>query len=210
VTVSIDTYDRAVASAALAAGAAIINDVSGLADPVIAELAAAHDAGLVILHTRTRPKTVDYAGYDDVVADVLTFLTERTALAVSLGVRREAVLLDPGIGYAKLPEDDLAVVRAYPALAALGLPILSGVSRKYFAALVTGRPPNECLPETLATIEAVRGFPGIVRVHDVDEARRFIAVRAVIDGARPYPSYDLDDETSKWVRREQQAESGRG
>lgn len=199
-TVSIDTYEPAVARAALDLGAAIINDVSGLADPAMAELAAEFTAALVILHTRTAPKTVDYHGYDDVVADVESFLRERIGVATALGVGEDAILVDPGIGYAKLPEDDLAVVRAYERIAALGHPILSGVSRKYFAALITDSPPDVCLPETLATLEAVRHQPGIVRVHDVDEARRYIAVRAVIDGTHPYPPYSLDDETSKWVR----------
>jgi dihydropteroate synthase len=201
-TVSVDTYEPAVARAALALGAAIINDVSGLPDPAMAELAAEHDAALVILHTRTAPKTVDYHGYDDVVADVEAFLRDRVAVALAAGVRDDALLLDPGIGYAKLPEDDLAVVRAYDRIGALGHPILSGVSRKYFAALITGSPPDVCLPETLATLEAVRQQPGIVRVHDVDEVRRYLAVRAVIDGTLPYPAYSLDDETSKWVRTE--------
>jgi dihydropteroate synthase len=199
-TVSIDTYEPAIARAALELGAAIVNDVSGLPDPAMAELAAEFEAALVILHTRTAPKTVDYHGYDDVVADVEVFLRERIAVATANGVREDAILVDPGIGYAKLPEDDLAVVRAYDRIAALGHPILSGVSRKYFAALITGSSPDVCLPETLATLEAVRHQPGIVRVHDVDEVRRYIAVRAVIDGTHPYPPYSLDDETSKWVR----------
>jgi dihydropteroate synthase len=199
-TVSVDTYEPDIARAALALGAAIINDVSGLPDPTMAELAAEYDAALVILHTRTAPKTVDYHGYDDVVADVETFLRARVAVARAAGVHEDAILLDPGIGYAKLPEDDLAVVRAYERIGALGHPILSGVSRKYFAALITGSSPDVCLPETLATVEAVRAQPGIVRVHDVDEVRRYIAVRAVIDGTLPYPPYSLDDETSKWVR----------
>jgi dihydropteroate synthase len=198
--VSVDTYEPAVARAALALGAAIINDVSGLPDPAMAELAAEFDAALVILHTRTAPKTVDYHGYDDVVADVELFLRDRVTVALAAGVHEDAILLDPGIGYAKLPEDDLAVVRAYERFGALGHPILSGVSRKYFAALITGSSPDVCLPETLATLEAVRHQPGIVRVHDVDEVQRYIAVRAVIDGTLPYPPYSLDDETSKWVR----------
>jgi dihydropteroate synthase len=199
-TVSVDTAEPVVARAALALGASLINDVSGLPTPAMAELAAEYDAALVILHTRTAPKTVDYQGYDDVVADVETFLRSRIAVALAAGVREDALLLDPGIGYAKLPEDDLAVVRAYERFGALGHPILSGVSRKYFAALITGSSPDVCLPETLATLEAVRHQPGIVRVHDVDEVRRYIAVRAVIDGTLPYPPYSLDDETSKWVR----------
>jgi dihydropteroate synthase len=202
VTVSIDTYDSRVAQRALDHGASLLNDVSGLADPTMARIAAEHGAGLVILHTRTAPKTVDYHAYDDVVEDVIAFLEERVRLATSLGVRRGSVVIDPGIGYAKTPEDDLRVVQAYPRLAGLGLPILSGVSRKYFAALITGKSPDVCLPETLATLNAVRHQPGIVRVHDVAEVDRFLRVAAVIDDYDPYPAYDIDDETSKWVRVE--------
>lgn len=201
-TVSIDTYDPRVALRAMEHGATLINDVSGLADPAMARIAAEHGAGLVILHTRTAPKTVDYHAYDDVVDDVVGFLTERIELATSLGVRRESLVVDPGIGYAKTPEDDLRVVQAYARIAELDVPILSGVSRKYFAALVTGMSPDVCLPETLATLNAVRHHPGIVRVHDVAEADRFLRVAAVIDGYDPYPAYDIDDETSKWVRTE--------
>lgn len=200
ITVSIDTYDPRVARRALEHGAALINDVSGLADPQMATLAAEFGAGLVILHTRTAPKTVDYHHYTDVVDDVIDFLEERTAAAVRLGADDGAIVWDPGIGYAKLPEDDLRVVQAYPRIASYQRPLLSGVSRKYFAALVTGRPPDVCLPETLATVNAVRAHPGIVRVHDVGEVDRFLRVAAVIDGVDPYPSYDIDDETSKWVR----------
>jgi dihydropteroate synthase len=200
VAVSIDTYDVRIAQRALEHGAVLINDVSGLADPEMARLAARYGAGLVVLHTRTAPKTVDYHAYRDVVEDVITFLTERTTTAMALGVARESIVIDPGIGYAKTPEDDLRVVRAYDRFAELGMVILSGVSRKYFAALVTGRSPDVCLPETLATLNAVRMQPGIVRVHDVEEADRFLRVAAVIDGHDPYPEYDIDDETSKWVR----------
>lgn len=200
ITVSIDTYDVRVAARALEHGAVLINDVSGMADPDMGRLAARHGAGLVVLHTRTAPKTVDYHVYEDVVADVLAFLSERVEAAQALGVPRESIVVDPGIGYAKTPEDDLRVVRAYDRIGALGLPILSGVSRKYFAALITGRSPDVCLPETLATLNAVRAQPGIVRVHDVAEADRFLRVAAVIDGYDPYPAYDIDDETSKWVR----------
>ncbi len=200
VTVSIDTYDVRVARRAVEHGAVLINDVSGLADPDMARLAAEHDVGLVVLHTRTAPKTVDYHVYEDVVEDVITFLVERTEQAMALGVARESLVIDPGIGYAKTPEDDLRVIRAYDQIAELGMAILSGVSRKYFAALITGMSPDVCLPETLATLNAVRLSPGIVRVHDVAEADRFLRVAAVIDGLDPYPAYDIDDETSKWVR----------
>lgn len=200
VTVSIDTYDTKAAARALEHGATIINDVSGLADPGMARLAASHGAALVILHTRTAPKTVNYHHYHDVVKDVIEFLQGRIDLAVTLGVPRSSIIVDPGIGYAKTPEDDLKVVQAYRRIAELQAPILSGVSRKYFAALITGMTPDMCLPETLATLNAVRHHPGIVRVHDVAEADRFLRVAAVIDGYDPYPDYDIDDETSKWVR----------
>lgn len=200
VPVSVDTPFTAVAEAVLDVGAALINDVSGLADPKIAERCAAYDAALVILHTRVGHKREAYRYYSDVVADVEELFEERIAVAVERGLPRERVVLDPGIGYAKLPEDDLRVLRAYPRFAALGSAILTGASRKYFAGVVTGHEPPERLPETLATVEAVRTFPGFVRVHDVGEVARFLAVRETLDGRRPLPPYSTADESLKWVQ----------
>ncbi|MCC5948474.1 MAG: dihydropteroate synthase [Nitriliruptoraceae bacterium] len=199
VPVSIDTPFAPVAEATLAAGAAMINDVSGLADPRIAELCAAHDAALVILHTRVEHKKEAFLDFDDVVADVEELFVERIERAVSLGLARERIVLDPGIGYAKYPHDDVEVIRAYPRFAALGLSFLTGASRKYFTGVITGAEPPERLPETLATVEAVRAFPGFVRVHDVPEVGRYLAVMETLDGLRAFPEYDTSVARLKWL-----------
>lgn len=199
VPVSVDTPILAVTEAVLDAGAALINDVSGLADPRIAARCAAYDAALVILHTRVRHKQEAFLEYSDVVADVEELFTDRIAVAMAQGLARERIVLDPGLGYAKFPEDDLRVLRAYPRFAAFGAAILTGASRKYFTGVVTGAPPSVRLPETLATVETVRAFPGFVRVHDVDEAQRFLAVRETLDGRRDLPTYDTSEPSLKWV-----------
>lgn len=177
VPVSIDTPFAAVAEATLRAGACMINDVSGLADVRIAELCAEHSAALVILHTRVAHKQEAFLDFEDVVADIEDLFEERTALAVAHGVRRDRVVLDPGLGYSKHPRDDVALLRAYPVFAARGLAILTGASRKLFTGVITGAAPTDRLPETIATVAAVRPYPGFVRVHDVG------AVRAYLDAA---------------------------
>lgn len=198
ILVSVDTNLAAVTEVGLDAGAAIINDVSGLADPRIATLCADAGAALVLLHTRAAHKEERFPIYPDVVADVRTFLADRIEEAGRLGVDRAHLLLDPGVDYAKRPDASAEVIRSYDRLMELGLGILSGVSRKYFTGTITGQPPSDRLPETLATVAAVRRFPGILRVHDVHEVRRFLDVAEVLDGTRPFPAYDLTDDTLKY------------
>lgn len=199
IPVSIDTPFAVVAEATLEAGATMINDVSGLADPRIAGLCAEHDAALVILHTRIGHKQEAFLDFDDVVADVLELFTDRIALAQAQGQARERIMLDPGLGYAKYPHDDVEVLRAYPRFAALGCGILTGASRKYFTGVITGAEPPQRLPETLATVEAVRAYPGFVRVHDVAEVGRYLAVMETLDGLRDFPDYDTEVARLKWV-----------
>lgn len=199
IPVSIDTPQIAVTEAMLEVGAAMINDVSGLADTRIAEACAAHGASLVILHTRVAHKVEAFLEFDDVVADVEQLFAERIALAESFGLSREAIVLDPGLGYSKHPHDDVEVLRAYPTFAAHGLAILTGASRKYYAGAITGAAPPQRLPETLATVEAVRPFPGFVRVHDVDEVSRYLAVMETLEGLRGLPEVDTSVAGLKWV-----------
>ena len=199
IPVSIDTPQLAVAEATLEAGAVMINDVSGLAEPRIAAACAAHDAALVILHTRVAHKREAFLSFDDVVADVEQLFTERIGVAEAAGLPRESVVLDPGLGYAKHPYDDVEVLRAYPRFAAYGLAILTGASRKYYAGAITGAEPPERLPETLATVEAVRAYPGFVRVHDVDEVSRYLAVMETLEGLRELPEVDTSVARLKWV-----------
>src|SRR4051794_616423 len=143
VRVSVDTFKAPVVAAALEAGAAIINDVSGLADIELARLCADAGAALVVMHTRAAPKQVRFPSYDDVVADVLGFLEDAVARAQAAGV--ESVIVDPGPDFAKTPADTVAVLRAFERLVALGHPVLAAVSRKYFLGAITGRPPDQRL-----------------------------------------------------------------
>ena len=199
ILVSVDTPFHEVARASLEAGAAMVNDVSGLADVRIAEACAEHGAALVVLHTRIGHRQERFPDYDDVVGDVEGFFRERIALAGRHGLAREQIVLDPGYDYDKKPHHTVATIQAYTRFAELGLAFLSGVSRKYFTGIITGARPPERLPETLATVAAVRAFPGFLRVHDVDEVARFLAVTDVIEGLRPFPEYSTDDPTLKWT-----------
>jgi dihydropteroate synthase len=185
--VSVDTYKPEVAEAAVAAGAVMINDVSGLRDPALADLCARTGAALVLMHTRVQPKgtLLDPGAYDDVVADVAGFLGERMALAVARGVDPEQLLLDPGPDFAKTPAQTVAVLRRLDVLHALGRPVLLAVSRKDFVGAITGRAPRERLAGTLAALAAgVDAGAQVLRVHDVAAARDFLAVREVLRGER--------------------------
>ncbi|MGZ4278030.1 MAG: dihydropteroate synthase [Solirubrobacteraceae bacterium] len=201
VAVSVDTYKAPVADAALRAGAVMLNDVSGLSDPALADLAARDGAALVVMHTRAAPKTRHFPAYDDVAADVVAFLRERVELARAHGVADEQLVLDPGPDFAKTPAQTIEVLRALDRLAALGLPLLLAVSRKYFVGAITGRPPAERLPGTLAACGwAADAGAAILRVHDVAAVREFLDVRAVLAGERELGEFDGDDEALMWIR----------
>jgi dihydropteroate synthase len=183
--VSVDTWRGPVARAALEAGAAMINDVSGLSDESIAVACAGTGAGLVITHTRSAPKTKAFPEYDDVVLDARGFLEERMRAAEALGVAPEQMVLDPGIDLAKTPAQSVELLRRLPELASLGRPLLLAVSRKDFVGALTERPPAGRDPGTLAAVGvAVRGGARIIRVHDVAGARDYLRVHdALANGA---------------------------
>lgn len=185
VLISVDTYKPAVAHAAIAAGAAIINDVSGLLYPDVAGICADSGAALVIMHNRSKPKVrlTDPLLYDDVTHDVLTFLTEKLAVAESFGMSQDAVIFDPGIDFAKTPAQSIEVLQNVDQLDALGRPVLFALSRKDFIGALTQRTPRQRLAGTLATIGHLRGRPGhMYRVHDLAEAADFLAVLRALDG----------------------------
>jgi dihydropteroate synthase len=189
--VSIDTYKPAVARAAVAAGAAIVNDVSGLRDPELADVCAQTGAGLVLMHTRARPKEklLDPGLDGRVVGDVERFLREKIELAVERGVAFEQIVLDPGPDFGKTPAQTVEVLRALPDLHALGRPVLLAVSRKDFIGAITLRPPRERMAGTLAAIaHGVEAGTHILRVHDVSAAADFLAVRAALSGQAPVDS----------------------
>jgi dihydropteroate synthase len=184
-TVSIDTYKPQVAAAAIEAGACIVNDVSGLRDPTLAEVCARTGAALVLMHTRAAPKQRMQAPdlYDDVTEDVLCFLRERTAVAREAGVAEEQLILDPGPDFAKTPAQTVELLGRLDRLHELGRPLLMAISRKDFIGAITNRPPRERLAGTLAALAyGVDAGAHIFRVHDVAAASDFLAVRAALDG----------------------------
>lgn len=183
--VSVDTYKPAVARAAIEAGAAIVNDVSGLRDAGLADVCAQAGAGLVLMHTRAAPKEklLDPAWDGRVVADVEMFLRERIELATARGVAFEQLMLDPGPDFGKTPAQTLEVLRALPALHALGRPVLLAVSRKDFIGALTLRAPRERLAGTLAALGyGADAGAHVLRVHDVAAAADYLAVRAALSG----------------------------
>jgi dihydropteroate synthase len=184
-TVSVDTYKPAVAEAAIAAGAVLVNDVSGLRDPALADVCARTGAGLVVMHTRVAPKgtLLDPHRYDDVAADVAGFLHERMTVAIAHGVDPEQLLLDPGPDFAKTPAQTVTVLRRLDELHALGRPVLLAISNKDFVGALTGRPPRERLAGTLAAVaHGAEAGAHVLRVHDVAAAADFLRVRAALRG----------------------------
>ena len=186
VTVSVDTWKPEVARAAFEAGAAMVNDVSGLRDLELADACAATGAALVVMHTRAEPKVKEFPHYDDLVADVESFLRERVEAARGRGVEEEQIVVDPGPDFAKTPAETVEVLRALPT--GLGRPVLLAVSRKDFVGALTGRPPRERLGGTLAAVGAgVDAGASILRVHDVAAVADFLKVRAALRGDEEVP-----------------------
>lgn len=170
--ISVDTYRAETARAALNAGARIVNDVWGLQrDAAMAEVVAEAGAGLVIMHNReTKDENLD------IVADMIRFFEHSLRLAEKAGIDRGRIALDPGVGFGKSFEQNLAAIRAIPRLKALGFPVLLGVSRKSFLGLITGRPVGDRLAATIAAdVMGVMLGADILRVHDV--APHFDAIR---------------------------------
>jgi len=168
--VSVDTYKQAVAQAALAAGAHMVNDVSGLLDPALALLCAATGAALVIMHTASPPlvRRQDPDLYGDVGPEVAAFLAERVLQATAAGVDRSSIVVDPGVDFTKTPAQSLRLLRDIDPVVALGFPMLLALSRKDFIGALTGRAPAERDAGTLGAIAALRHVPAqILRVHDV-------------------------------------------
>jgi len=186
--VSVDTWKAAVARAALAAGAVMVNDVSGLRDPAMAEVCARAGASLVVTHTRAVPKRKEFPVYADVVADVVALLGERVAAAVAAGVARERIIVDPGLDLAKTPAQSVEVLRRLGELRALARPILLAASRKDFVGALTGRAPRARLAGTLAAVAAgLEAGASVLRVHDVAEVVDFLTVRAALNGTGHVP-----------------------
>jgi dihydropteroate synthase len=183
--VSIDTRHAEVASECVDAGATVINDVSGFSDPAMVALAAFSDAGLVVMHMRGDPRTMqDEPLYADVVAEVAAYLLGQARALEAAGVERERIALDPGIGFGKTTAHNIELLRRLDEIVALGYPVLVGASRKRFIGELTGVPDarSRVAGSVAAALEAVARGASIVRVHDVAETVQALAVASAIRG----------------------------
>lgn len=191
VCVSVDTRHAATMEAVIESGAAVINDISALADPGAASLVARAGLPVVLMHMRGTPQTMTaQAGYDDVVREVLDELDAAIGRAVEAGVRRERIIVDPGIGFAKTEADNLAVLRSLPALANLGCRVLLGVSRKGFVGAATGqaRADRRAVGSIVAALPGLAFGDVILRVHDVAETVQALRMWSALHGiAHPPP-----------------------
>lgn len=196
VTTSIDTYKAEVASACVAAGAHLINDYSGLADPQLAGICADGGAKLVLTHNPpgVKTKVLDPHAHSDVVTEVVDWFITRLQLVEAEGLPRERVVLDPGIDLGKTPAQSIELLRRLDRLAELGLPLLVAVSRKDFIGALTSTRPGQRDPGTLAALCQLIGQPKVIaRVHNVAAARQYIDVASVLQGAGPVePELSLD------------------
>jgi dihydropteroate synthase len=181
VPVSIDTMKAPVAAAALAAGASIVNDVWGLQrDPDMAGVVAQHAVPVILMHNR---ETADPS--IDIMADIAAFFARSLAIAEHAGIARDRIVLDPGIGFGKTPEQSLNALARLDRLAAFGLPLLVGASRKRFIDKVSPAPPDRRLGGSLAAhLLAVAAGARIIRAHDVAETVQALKVAAAIRAAR--------------------------
>ncbi|MCD4749299.1 MAG: dihydropteroate synthase [Thermoanaerobaculales bacterium] len=182
ILLSVDTSKAEVAEAGLQAGADLINDVSAGDDPAMFSVVAAHGAAIVLMHRRGTPKTMqENVSYAHPVAEVHAFLLERARAAEQGGIQPEHIWLDPGIGFGKDDSANLELIRALPDLAALGYPVLVGVSMKSFIGRLTGAIPDDRLPGSLAGILPMVGLNrAVVRVHDPAATLQFLKIAEAI------------------------------
>jgi dihydropteroate synthase len=187
--ISVDTRKPEVAIAALDAGACVVNDITGGRDAKLLEIVARTGAGIVLMHMLGEPKTMqDDPRYDDVVAEVNEFLRERIEASVFAGIPEERVCIDPGIGFGKTLDHNLALLRAVPTLRMLGAAVMVGASRKGFIGTLTGvEDPAARLEGSLAVaVLAAAHGADLVRVHDVEATVRALKVAdAVVRGPAP-------------------------
>ena len=187
VPISVDTSKPAVMSAAIAAGATLVNDVRALREPGALDAVARTGAAVCLMHMQGEPRTMQAApAYDDVVAEVRRFLAGRVEACVAAGIARERICVDPGIGFGKLPEHNLALLAGLGRLADPAIPVLVGVSRKSLIGIITGRPAAERLAGSVAfaALAASRGA-AIIRAHDVAATVDAVKVASALRRAEP-------------------------
>lgn len=185
IPISIDTYKANIAEAAIRAGAAMVNDVSGLKfDPRMAEVVARYQVPLVLMHIKGTPQDMQQNPvYENLLDEIYSHLESQVQLAVQAGISRRLLFIDPGLGFGKSYQDNYALLRRLPELRGLGCPILVGPSRKAFVGKPLDLPPEERLEGTAAAVtSAVMNGAHVVRVHDVEKMRRVVQIADLIAG----------------------------
>jgi dihydropteroate synthase len=183
VPISIDTYKPLVADACLKAGAHLINDITGLTNPDMRNVAVKHNVPVIVMHMRGTPKTMQQNPiYQDLFGEITAFFQGQITMARKAGIHH--IIIDPGIGFGKTVEHNLQILKHLGAFKTLGCPILVGPSRKYFIGVITGLSAQERLEGTIAAITvAIMNGAHMIRVHDVKECKRAVQVADAIRGA---------------------------
>ena len=186
--ISVDTTKFEVARAALDHGADIINDITSFnLDPRLLSLAAQNNAGFILMHMQGNPKTMQvHPFYEDVLKEIRTFLAEKIEIALAYGLKKESLLIDPGIGFGKRLEDNLRLLNQLDFFEELGRPILVGVSRKSFIGKILNASPQDRLEGSIAAaVVSILKGASVLRVHDVKAVRRAALVaEAIINDGR--------------------------
>jgi len=183
VPLSVDTAKPEVMRAALAEGAAMVNDITSLASPGALQAVAGSDCAVCLMHMQGEPRTMQaHPAYDDVVRDVKAFLSSRVAAAEHAGIARGRIVIDPGFGFGKSVDHNLELLRCLREFTGLGVPVLAGWSRKSSLGHLTGRPAQDRLAASLAAaLISVQNGASIVRVHDVAATRDALAVWQAVE-----------------------------
>ncbi len=183
IPISVDTYKPEVMREALAHGASMINDIYALRMPGALDAVARSDCAICLMHMQGDPLGMqDGPAYTNVVSTVRAFLEARVAVAAAAGIAKDRLILDPGFGFGKTLEHNLELLRHFAQLSIAGLPLLAGISRKSMLGAITSRPVDRRLAASVAAaVLAVQRGANIVRVHDVEETRDALAVRAALD-----------------------------
>lgn len=203
ILISVDTTKAEVAEEALAAGADIINDISAFRfDDRMPLLISESGAPVVLMHMKGVPKTMQSNPfYEDLFQEIFCFLEERIATATAYGIKREKIIVDPGIGFGKNLEHNLAIINNLDFLAGLGQPILVGISRKSFIGKILNLPPQERTEGTIASaVLSVLKGAHILRVHDVEKVKRAIAVTEAIMNEDSATPSGKDSDKEKTIR----------
>jgi len=204
VLISVDTTKSEVAEAALDKGADIINDISSFRfDPKMLSLAAQKDIPVILMHMKGTPKNMQLNPfYEDLLAEIRGFLEERIATAQAYGIKKEKIIIDPGIGFGKSLKDNLTLIKSLKFLEPIDRPILIGISRKSFIGKILSLPPQERTEGTIASaVLSIFNGAHILRVHDVEAVKRAVLVtEAIIDESmHPFSFSDNEEKKSSYV-----------